>query len=223
MRAIGKTPRQTLEEKEEVGDDEGPAGGGDRRSRPRAEDGCGEPGAASAPLSGVRNPASSEPGSEKRYWGPRSESGTGRVRSPGAAPLCPPSPHSPAHVGLSALPAGLPGVRGNAVRLEQLPAQVPPHWLCARDGTKAAADWLTAPAPAERDWEAECMSDLLGQDGALPVRAVSGGPGAGVGWHPQWPGPSAPLGADLSPPLACPWSPVPSERAVRWTILTSRS
>lgn len=58
MRAIGKAPRQTLEEREEVGDDErpAPAGGGDRWGRPRAEDECEEPGAASASL------LASEPG-----------------------------------------------------------------------------------------------------------------------------------------------------------------
>lgn len=61
MRAIGKAPRQTLEDREEVGDDDRPAlaGGGDRRGRPRAVDGCGEPGAASAPLS------VSEPGMQR--------------------------------------------------------------------------------------------------------------------------------------------------------------
>lgn len=79
------------------------------------------------------------------------------------------------------------GVRGNAFRLEQLPETTAPHWLFARGwggGTEATADWLAAPASAEPGWEAECRRVGLREDRALPVRAVSGGPGAGGCWHP---------------------------------------
>lgn len=106
-------------------------------------------------------------------------------RRPGLPPSFIPSLTRPAGAVSAAGSAtgGLLGVRGNAFRPEQLPAWLRHHWLFASRGrTEAAADWLAAPAPAERDWVAGYRQDSLREDRELPVRVVSGGPGAGGDW-----------------------------------------
>ncbi|XDB62504.1 hypothetical protein AB1E18_015848 [Capra hircus] len=115
---------------------------------------------------------------------------------------------------------GFLGVRGNAFRLEQLPARLRPHWLFARGcRTEAAADWLAVPTRAERYWVSGRWPDDPPEDRELPVRVVSGGPGAG--------GDCDLTAARTLPALfACiclPVSQVPSERAVPWTVLTAPS
>lgn len=68
---------------------------------------------------------------------------------------------------------------------------------------------------------AECRSAGLWEDRALPVRVVSGGPGAGGGWHPAAARALGVFCAGLSPSLACPSSSVPSDRVELRTTLTS--
>ena len=173
-----------------------------------------------------QKPASREPGSEENT------SGLGVQAAPGgpdhwAPPRPPPAffipsltgPAGPVSVAGSAT-GGFLGVRGNAFRLEQLPARLRPHWLFARGcRTEAAADWLAVPTRAERYWVSGRWPDDPPEDRELPVRLVSGGPGAG--------GDCDLTAARTLPALfACiclPVSQVPSERAVPWTVLTAPS
>lgn len=165
--------------------------------------------------------ASREPGSEENT------SGLACKAAPGARSWAPPRRRFfiPSLTGRAVSVAGsatggLLGVRGNAFRLEQLPARLRPHWLFARGcRTEAAADWLAVPTQAERYWVFRALAGRPPQDRRLPVRVVSGGPGAGGGLLSAG-GPNA---AALFACICLPVSPVPSERAVPWTVLTAPS
>lgn len=102
-----------------------------------------------------QNAASSKPGSQDTAWRAR-PLGAARASLHYSLPcsLTPPRPHSPRLPG----PAGpvstpgsatgcLRGVRGNAIRTEQLPARRRHHWLFTRGRGKASTDWLAAPGP----------------------------------------------------------------------------
>lgn len=113
------------------------------------------------------------------------------TRSSGAAPVSL-APSSPQLTG----PGGPVSEAGSATGISRASVETPSGrnnlrpggiligYLRGVGGAKATVDWLAAPAPTELDWEAECRSDWPWEYRALPVRVVSGGPGAGGGWHP---------------------------------------
>lgn len=179
-----------LGEREEEGDDERsvPVAVGDRPGRRRWEDGGdGRRGSLRAPRGARTRRAASR--ALRRILRAlacrRLREGQVIWRRPGLPPSFIPSLTRPAGAVSAAGSAtgGLLGVRGNAFRPEQLPAWLRHHWLFASRGrTEAAADWLAAPAPAERDWVAGYRQDSLREDRELPVRVVSGGPGAVGDW-----------------------------------------